>query len=301
MERVRRLCESLGLEFYVGPPRRDTYEDLKQAVLTPEERDAIPPHVDRALDPIITDSPREILREAAANLEKALDRMEEAAAAAGRETSARTPGGVPVEIARALDLTDDCTLEDALAAISGVEEYVPVRDIDGPEMLYVKRRALQPWVDTEGLVCILASNEVLVSIESTVPEGDFVIVDVSQFQPLHDELFLTTTASQGRDGLAVERVRKIGDKWMLVSGGPGRKPRTLTEKITLYGRVVWHGPANSRDLGMIHQSSRRDRNAIKSKIDELRHQLREGRLAAGKTSKSGKAEPATRRRAGTKK
>ena len=51
-------------------------------------------------------------------------------------------------------------------------------------------------------------------------------MDVSQSQPLHDELFVTATvAGQGWDGLAIERVRRVGDKWVLSSGSPGRKTR----------------------------------------------------------------------------
>ena len=249
-ERLQSLCATLGLEFYIGPPRRRTLEELKESVLTPEERAAIPPKVEQALEKIVADYGREeILREAAGNLKKALDQMEEAAAAAGRKLPGRTPGGVPVMIARALGLPENtCTLEDALAAIAFGERYVPARDLDGYEMLYIKRQALQPWAGPESLVCILASTEVLVTIESSIPEMDFVVVDVSQHQPLHDELYLTTTAGKGLDGLAIERVRKQGGKWILVSGGPGRKPRTLTETIELYGRVAWHGPADSSDL-----------------------------------------------------
>ena len=250
VERVRRLCEALGLEFYIGPPRKSTIKELKESLLTPEEQAKIPPEVEQALEKIIDGRYQEILHEAAEKLGGKLRRQGETAAASGQATPGLTPGGVPVEIARALNLSDDQTLQDAIIVLANIVEYVPVSDLNDFEfhIFFIKRQALQPWVTAERLMGLLASSPPLTAKESTVPEKDWVVLDPTHSQPLHDELYVTKDDDLEWNGVAIERVRKVGDKWMLFTGTPGREPRPLGGNIRLFGRVAWHGPAASRDI-----------------------------------------------------
>ncbi len=135
VDKARKICEALGLEFYIGPPRKSTITELKEKLLTQEEQKAIPPEVERALESIIADrlDQEKLLSEAAAHIEKILRRLEEAASVRRQSMPTRTPGGVPVEIARALDLPDDCTLKDALVvtyeAMAALAEHRKTEEI----------------------------------------------------------------------------------------------------------------------------------------------------------------------------
>ena len=290
-ERARRLCDALGLEFYIGPPRWSTIRELKEKLLTPEEQAALPPEVEQELEKIVSDRYEKIQREAAANISETFRRLEEVAQAVSRELGLDLPldslRTVPAELARALGLPDNCTVQEALAAIdarqrqpgaapTGPEEYVPVDSFLYKEAS-IKRRALPPWADADSLFLTAASRQVLDAIEPTVPEGNLVVLDMSQTRPLHDGLFMT--ARPGELGqLAIERVRRSGGKWVLHSGRPDRKPR-LGKGSVLYGRVAWHGPATSRDLDTSHTEENlfeinspkgeKVREAIRAAIDRI--------------------------------
>ena len=68
VDKARKICEALGLEFYIGPPRKSTITELKEKLLTQEEQKAIPPEVERALESIVADrlDQEKLLSEAAA-------------------------------------------------------------------------------------------------------------------------------------------------------------------------------------------------------------------------------------------
>ena len=265
-ERARRLCDALGLEFYIGPPRRSTIRELKEKLLTPQEQATISPELEQAMEEAVAIRQDEIWREAAGNLDKALRKAQEAAEKIRGELSP-SPNPVPVEVARALGLPDTCTVDEALAAVAEAmaalaeqhpgdeapgapDEYVPVSDVDGFEfvLFHIRRQALQPWATADRLMGILAANEILTTLVSAVPEGNWVVMDPSYSQPLQNGLFVTMDPALGWDGFAIEHVGKVRDKWLLFSGGPGRKPRPLGKNIRLFGRVAWHGRATSRDI-----------------------------------------------------
>lgn len=259
VERIRRLCDALGLEFYIGPPRKGRLKELEERVLTPEERARIPPELRQAMEEVVEKDDTEFRREALAGLDRTLRWAIEKAEAISADL--RPPNVVPADLARFLGLKDNCTLQEALAAIEaqrrqlgeaepvGSDEYVPVDSFIYKEAS-IKRRALPPWAGADSLFLIVASRHILDAIEPTVPEGNHVVVDLSQAQPLHDALFLIARKEEFGP-LTLERVLRSGGEWVLLSGRPGRKPR-LGKGSMLYGRVAWHGPETSPDLYTSH-------------------------------------------------
>ena len=309
---VEALCRELGLEIYIGPPRWSTIRELKEKLLTPEEQATITPELEQAMEEAVAHRHDEIWREAAENLDKALRKAKEAAEAISGELSP-SPNPVPVEIARALNLPPDCTVEQALAAMGETlakierqrhaddettgtsDEYVPVSDVDGFEFLLfsIRRQALQPWAAAERLMGILASSALLTTLEPAVPEGNWVVMDTSYSQPLQNGLFVTMDPDLGWEGFAIERVNRVSEEWLLFSDSPGRKPRLLGKNIRLFGRVAWHGPSDSRD---IRGEFEHLKNLVNYSTEEWakRHE-------ANVAAKTAQESPAARRRVGSKK
>lgn len=102
LDRAAYIAQALGLEIYIGPPRED---DLSRALRR---------HRERAMSP-----ERELLDVVSA-LRQSIDALKAA-------QEARKPDGVPVEIKRALELPDDCTLQDVLKEIDEWRDALAAR------------------------------------------------------------------------------------------------------------------------------------------------------------------------------
>ena len=306
VDKAKELCEALGLEFYIGPPRKGALKELQEKLLTPEEMAQIPPEVQQALEDIIYERDKSLWREAVESLEKALREAKKAADRFDREILLN-PNNVPVDTVRALGLPPDCTAEEALTAMgealakierqrhagddtpSGPDEYVPVLDFNDKEAFAVRRLALDPWVDTRSLTFTVASSDEAHSLETSICDGDFVILDDSWDGPVHGALF--AFASDYPDiYFDIGRTFRVGDNWLMFSGVPGKKSRTLGKYDILIGRVAWHGPKTSPDL----------RGTVKEPIDLSIEEWMK-RSAAHRTSKTREAKPAAELRVNSKK
>ena len=74
------------------------------------------------------------------------------------------------------------------------------------------------------------------SMEPTLPEGSSILVN-REFTELRDGgIFVLQTS----DGLAVKRVRKMNDSWILVSDNPHWPPAALDLSDDVIGEAVWN-------------------------------------------------------------
>ena len=82
----------------------------------------------------------------------------------------------------------------------------------------VAETVLPSWAGTEYLTCVRAADD---SMEPTIRDGDFVVVDRDQRNAV--------------DG----RLRRIGDHWNLISDNPAHQSKPMTENDRILGRVAW--------------------------------------------------------------
>ncbi len=97
------------------------------------------------------------------------------------------------------------------------------------------RSELPWWAKPESLNCIQAVGD---SMEPTVQEGNWVVLDLARTEPMHDQLFVIRTYN----GLIVKRLRRAGDGWEFVSDNPAYPPRVPGDSDELIGQVAWTGP-----------------------------------------------------------
>ena len=98
---------------------------------------------------------------------------------------------------------------------------------------------LPSWVRTGSLICIQAAGD---SMESTLNDGDLILLDYSHTRPMNDQIFVLRTS----DGLVVKRLRGGGLHWELASDNPAHQPRHVDQNDRVIGRVVWSGPLVDR-------------------------------------------------------
>ena len=229
IERAAEVADALGLEFYIGPPR-DTLEDIKRSVLTPEERAAIPPEVDRALEEVVAERDAEMLREAAEGLDR-VRRWIRAKAAA--EAASRLPPADPAgegEVIRfpASRLVDQIDL--AVAAGSGAEaEDETVTERLTFRLDWLKSHGLDPSQCT----VVKVQGE---SMDPTLPEGSAILVDRARRRRRSGGIFVVRTA----DGVVVKRAGKDeAGRWLLLSDHPAWKPAPWPDDAKVIGEVKW--------------------------------------------------------------
>ena len=74
------------------------------------------------------------------------------------------------------------------------------------------------------------------SMEPTLPEGSSILVNRESTKLRDGGIFVLQTS----DGLAVKRVRKMNDSWILVSDNPLWLPAALDLSDDVIGEVVWN-------------------------------------------------------------
>ena len=211
LDRVASICEALGLEFYIGPPREE------QASISPE------------------------VEEATENLNRALRRAAEAADALSRLPA--TP--------KADDIEDDSTLTEqtgegevirfpasrqvdqidlAVAAGGGAE----AEDEEVTERLTFRL----DWLKSHGLdpshcTVVKVQGE---SMEPALPEGSAILVDRARRRRRIGAIFVVRTA----DGVVVKRAGKDeAGGWLLLSDHPTWEPAPWPRDAVVIGEVKW--------------------------------------------------------------
>ena len=229
---LEALCRELDLEFYIGPPR------------------AVPAGIARALGLPDTCSVEDAL--VAINLHQQAGPVEsggslfdlaEGISAAVRAHRAETQNGF-AELMRAIG---ELGLD--LSARPGYK-YIAAPFIDGSQGVSVNRLALPLWADIRSLITLDVCQEVVDPMEPTVRDAELVIVDLSQGEPVDEEIFVVAS-EVSPIGLSVKRTRKADDGWWLCGDNAERSPLSLNKNHTMIGRIAWHGPKDSGDLSWV--------------------------------------------------
>ena len=226
--RLKRICEALGLELYIGPPRGGRGPETVN--VTPKGAPQVGPPLSvlehhtqglvRAVvaaggDPI----PMEIRDElVAAELE----------AARVRENATNTDSGGDECVQ--IPLLPDVSLAAGVGEpLTGEADEVPVS---------VRLRELAPWArpHVNRLHCVRVVGD---SMSPTIHDGDLVATDPGHRKPLDGELFALWTDT----GLIIKRLHGSGaGRWQLASDNPAYAPRPAAEGDCILGRVAWTGP-----------------------------------------------------------
>ena len=217
--RVVDLCQALGLELYVGPPRSVNTPDNSQiaALLLPDMEHHTQGLV-RAIaaaggDPIPPD-----LRDAL---------LKTMAKAKPRATSA-DKGDIESDGYVEIPLLPDVSLAAGPGEpLLGVVDEVPLK---------VPLAGLAPWArpHVKRLYCVWVVGD---SMVPTIRDGDVVAVDLGQRNPVNGKLFSLSIDA----GMVVKRLRNSAGRWCLVSDNPAYEPRMAAEGDVVIGQVAWTG------------------------------------------------------------
>ena len=213
--RVVGLCQALGLELYVGPPREAT-----PSVKTPKYSD---PMVVREVSylPLPPD------------LERHTQGLVRAVWDAGGYP---IPADLSVALMRQLQrrvglVTVPLASNVALAAGSGEAVW----DESVEMMVVMALPALASWALPDRLICARVAGD---SMTPTIRDGDLAAIDRSQTDLLEGQVFALRTD----EGVVVKRLRRIDDRWHMASDNPAYEPRPVTGDDRILGRVAWTGP-----------------------------------------------------------
>ena len=212
INRTKELCDALGLDFYIGPPRED---DISRAI-SRVNKDLMGPD-------------RELLDEIRALRKDVLSRLPRL----GQDL----PGKV-LPFARATERTDDEEFESVrryqaedLQIAAGPEAVVDREPLAGE----IKFR--KTWLRSNRLK---ANNLMLLdvigdSMFPTIEQGDSVLIDESCRSPRSGKIY----GLQTPDVPLVKRLRKRKDRWWADSDNAEYKPRAIGRRDRTLGLVVW--------------------------------------------------------------
>ena len=226
VDRTEEICNALGLEFYIGPPRGDP-DSAPPAIA---EALGLPPgaSIDDAVTAIDNDETAKKLRERMRLTEELMNRAE--AAAALLPQLVREFAAMPERASVMMSFVPDVRL----AAGTGEAVFEESSELS----IIVSAEALAPWAQPDRLKCVRAVGD---SMEPTIGDGDFVALDHGRTEPLDGQIFAARTAT----GLVVKRLGRRGDRWQLISDNPAYQSRPMTEDDRILGQVAWHGPPDS--------------------------------------------------------
>ena len=255
MSRAAEICEALGLEFYVGPPRGAGDPDLDRPLAEATETSA--PPAQAAAPPVEAETPErsgppaEAMREQMASILKveAQAIREEICEGVRRELagiswSSPTAGdledagalavGVVAEGARDVPGARPVQMAEIEAAAGGGAYNLDEAPVIGP--LWFRR----DWIDSQGIdpthaAIISVRNE---SMEPTLTPGCKILIDRNRRRRRVGHIYVITTA----DGLIVKRMGKDADGgWLLVSDNdsPDWPDLPCPDDAEIIGQVVW--------------------------------------------------------------
>ena len=219
--RLAEICDALGLEFYIGPPRVAGASGAGNGATPPTTTTPPPPaEVEasiRTLVQWVSDAGGDPLPAAPRDSELADDR---ALAHLGVDAETRdTP------TARAVTVWD-------VASAAGGGALFDQESIVGRLAF---RRA---WLDRHAIdatqaAVISVSGE---SMEPTLPEGSVILVDRARRRRRTDHVFVVRTD----EGLVVKRARRdVGGNWVLASDNPGWTTVPWPVAAEVIGQVRW--------------------------------------------------------------
>ena len=216
---LRALCEELGLEFYVGPPRLNPAEGGSRGTI--REREPPPAWVAQLMDDL-----RAELRHLASG-----DRN-----AVGATQSGYREEGLAADLAWSAEPWES-------PGVRWVDCY-EVRSADGGGALLDDSTRVgclavhRTWLDRHRLdatqcAIVRMRGE---SMEPTLSDGSTILVNRAQRRRRSERLFAVRTD----EGLVVRRLRKDpGGNWLLVSDHADREPRPWPASAEILGQVRW--------------------------------------------------------------
>ena len=216
---LRALCEELGLEFYVGPPRLKPAEGGSHGTIP--EREPPPAWVAQLMGDL-----RAEVRHLAAR-----DRNAVRAAQSGyREESLAADLAWSVEPWESSGLSwVDCyevRMADGSAPLLDGSARVGYLAVHG---MWLDRHRL----DAKQCAIVRMRGE---SMEPTLNDGSTILVNRAQRRRRSERLFAVRTD----EGLVVRRLRKDpGGHWLLVSDHADREPRQWPASAEIVGQVRW--------------------------------------------------------------
>ena len=212
-DRLAEICDALGLEFYVGPPRAQP-PAARGSVLSPAALHDLETGA-RALNRVVADAGGDPVPD---DLWPVLAARKGGAATAA-ENANLPPGARPVDVVE-------------LAASAGGGAEALGEEVAG--CVWFRH----DWLDCHGLdpaqcMVIRVSGE---PMEPLLREGDSILVDRRPQDRREGRVFVVRTA----DGLVVKRAGRGGDgAWLLVSEHPSWHPAPWPAGAETVGRVVW--------------------------------------------------------------
>ena len=238
VDRAADICEALGLEFYVGPPRRPA-----AAAPAPPERPAEAPAFAPAEDPDFAAVVAALADEYQANNERGRRSLiarfwglfpELRGGAAGREGRrlARRWGSALLERERRQSF--GARPVEVLEFAAGAGDGSAVGQEPRAGVVWFRRDWLQRLgLDAAQCAMLRVQGE---SMEPTVPAGSSILVDRSRTRRRDGEIFALRTA----EGMVVKRAVKGADGgWQLASDHAAWEPVAFPADAVIVGRVVW--------------------------------------------------------------
>ena len=213
LERTAKICEALGLEFYIGPPR-DREAPAAGADAIREAAEAISQAADRAKEAAVVITSLQS-RPKANDIEGDSTPAEQA----GEDAVIRFPASREVD---QIDL--------AVAAGGGAEA--------DDETVTERLTFRLDWLKSHGLdpsrcTVVKVQGE---SMEPTLPEGSAILVDRARRRRRVGGIFVVRTG----DGVVVKRLGKDeAGGWQLVSDHPSWEPAPWPDEAALIGEVKW--------------------------------------------------------------
>ena len=214
VERAKKIAEALGLEFYIGPPRR---LDGNKGYGVADDKEP-PLQIDEERSDYATSRVTDELRSAAEVLSKAAETIEHSVTR-------------PESMTRQVEVVE-------LAAAAGCS----TTDLDETVTGHVAFS--RNWLDRRGLDparCIVIHVQGK-SMEPTLPDGCSILVNRAHHQRRTGHIYVLRTD----DGVVVKRLTKSEDgAWHLQSDHPSWSPVPWTEACETIGEVRWM----ARNLG----------------------------------------------------
>ncbi len=248
---LERMSSVLGLEFYIGPARK---EKLPRAGLPPEIAEVLElpkdAHVADAVGLMAKDLMASQLRKGMGVVRDLVDR----AAAAAELLPSLVPGERDAPDARQADTVAIIPFAPHFQLPAGPGEVVFEQSSE--MSIAVARDAVASWARPERLTCFRADGD---AMEPTVQDGDLIAVDQHRTDPLEDELFAVLIET----GLSIKRLHQTAGRWFLVSDNPAYLTRPLGDRDRIVGQLAWCGP-HGRDhpsSGSLPYPARRSRPA----------------------------------------
>lgn len=208
VERAEKIAEALGLEFYIGPPRRldsskgyGVVQDRTSPLKIDEERSDYASHLARAE-----------LRSAAEALRKAAETIEHTVP----EANSPTRQVEVVELAAAAGDSATVLDEAATGQVVFSQEWLDSRGLDPTHCIVIRVRGK--------------------SMEPTLPDGCSILVNCAGHRRRTGHIYVLRTD----DGVVVKRLNKDEDgTWRLHSDHPSWTPEPWTEACETIGEVCW--------------------------------------------------------------